>query len=297
MPNREGETADDDLIKSLRSVVRAEETDGDSDADNDEDESSNEGEGDETTDDGKEPEPVDPTDAKLNAFVDELVESIEKGDTNNKVYKGLQKVIGRKDSVITAQEAKLADAERRMREAEDHAVEVSEGMQWLTETLLENLPEEQRNAAVTKLLAKQNEFLRNKRPAPAQAVPVPQGTQGMTPEQVEAQQKIAQYKQQFLDSRKAAVVRAGLKPDDPLIDYGDENDTLLNRIDTFEASLEKAKEAAEKARIDKVSKKPPSTATRSGGGGVPKLDSVSGPDRLTAGANARLEKLRKAGII
>lgn len=293
MPNRDGETADEDLIKSLRGTVRvAEENAGDSDAGDEEGESQDEqASNSEEGKKGEEPE-ADPTEAKFNKWVDELVESLEKGDTNNKVYKGLQKVIGRKDGIISAQEAKLALAELKLREAEDVATEMSQGMAWLSETLLENLPDDRRQDAANKLLQRQNQFLSGKLRQGAVAPPAQQAQP-----QDEASRKIAEYKQQFLDSRRAAVKRAGFNPDDPAIDYGDENDPLLSRIETFDASLEKLRLAKEEERIQKVSKKPPAAETRSGGGGIPAAEAAAGPDRLARGVNARLDKLRKLGII
>ena len=230
---------------------------------------------------------------KFEKWQRELLEAIDKGDTNNSFYKGLQKVVNKKQSAIEELQKLVEASQAKLQEYEDQFEAMGEGMTWLTETTMGALPDNVSKEALLKLSQKANERLQGKLQGKAaqQAKPAERGDGN---EQRDEPEEVKAYKAKFLNGRKEAAKRAGVNPDDSALDYGDYWEPVVERIEKFEASLLKLVEANEQARLAAVSQKNDVIGTRSAGGGNTKSAQYDGLDSLQRGARSRLSEMRKA---
>lgn len=226
-----------------------------------------------------------------------LINAIENGDTNNRVYKGLQKVIARKDREIDETSHALKDAIGKIQEFEGLLSGLSEGVNWLSDTTLRALPEDDRKEAYGNLQERrlkvlQQELERQQKAAPQQQQP-PQEPPAESGDE-DFQKLVAERSQAFVEGRRKAAERAGVSPDDADLDYGETGEGLVERLEKFEASLLKLLERGTEAKLDKVRPKTQITPTRSSGGGnTPGL--TGGDSLLERGARSRIDMMRKAG--
>ncbi len=249
--------------------------------------SNNEGEKDEES-----PKP-DEAKAKFDEWMNAELDAIERGDTETKFYKGLQKVVNKKQAQIDELTKLVNQSVSKLQEYETMFESMGEGFEWLTKTTMNALPEDVSKNALLELQGKRNEQLRKQLQARQGSTEV-QAQQGDDDEPAE----VKAYKAKFLEGRKARAKRAGVDPDDPALDYGTPNEAIADRVEKFEASLDRLLEKKEQERLDKVSQKNEVVGTRNAGGGTPKTVNYDGRDTLSRGAMQRLNELRKqAGVI
>lgn len=219
----------------------------------------------------------------------ELAAAIESGDTKNGVYKGLQKSIGKKDKEIDDLRGKLQVALDRFDRYEGNMEDMVEGLNWSSETLLDALPEETQQSAKLALQERRVK-LRTAQLDKRMAAPAP----AQQPESQSTEQPawVTERIAKFVTGRQAAAVRAGVKADDPGLDYGTDEEGLVERLDKFEDSLAKLLASGDDKRIDAVRKRSEPVETRSYGGSMPVSSGVSGKSRLELAALERVKAIR-----
>lgn len=219
----------------------------------------------------------------------ELAAAIESGDTKNGVYKGLQKSIGKKDREIDDLRGQLREALDRFDRYEGNMEDIVEGLNWSSETLLGALPEDDQKSAKLALQERRVKLrttqLEKKTSAPA---PEKRQESQSTEQPAWVTERIAK----FVTGRQAAAVRAGVKADDPDLDYGTDEDGLVERLDKFDESLVKLLAKGDDQRIEGVRKRTEPVGTRSSGGGVPAVANNSGKSRLELASQERLKAIR-----
>lgn len=227
---------------------------------------------------------------------EDLVKSIEDGNSDNAVYKGLQKVISRKDKDIDESKKLLDAAIARMDEYESLITQMNSGFGWLTETVFGAIEDEEVKAkAIAKLQESQNTFLKGelekaKKPAtkPAQQPQVSGNEDQMA--------QVKKYVEEFIDGRKGRAKKAGVDPTDKRLDYGLDTEPIAARLAKFEDSLDKILEENDDEKIDGVRPKGKTIGTRSSsGGGKPVSSSGQGKSLLQRGSEDRIAMMKKMG--
>jgi DNA repair exonuclease SbcCD ATPase subunit len=233
----------------------------------------------------------------------EFLAELEKGDPNSPYYKGLQKAMAKKDRTIDQLNAQVQEYAQRFAAVEALMEQLGAGFDWLTQTTLEALPEDVQTAALAKASRKELE-LNQKRlkrmselAAAAQTAAVGGDDNEAATDPLESPE-IRAYKQRFLEGRRAAAKRAGVDPDHPGLDYGRDDDTIVDRVEKFETSLMKVLAEVEEEKLKSVRQNVTPIGTRSSGGGAPKTQNYDAArDALQRGARERIEMLRKlAGV-
>lgn len=255
--------------------------------------SNEEGSGSEPEDDELDPKLIAKLQKLMEAREVELAAAIEAGDTKNGVYKGLQKSIGKKDREIDDLKGQLQAALERFDRYEGNMEDIVEGLNWSSETLLDALPEDDQKSAKLALQERRVK-LRTSQLEKRTTAPAPAARQES--QSTEQPAWVTERITKFVKSREAAAVRAGVKADDPALDYGTDEDALVDRLDKFEESLAKLLASGDDRRIAGVRKQTEPVGTRSSGGGAPSAASLSGKSRLEMASQERLKAIRSGSF-
>lgn len=270
---RDQREADDENLYNLDAF------DDEDDDEDDEDEELDDGnDGDDESSDGDDDD-LDPRlaarlEKERKRLEDEIVAQIARGDTKSPIYKGLQQVVDRKDKQIRRQEQVITGLVSKVQELDSTLGDTSEVMKFIGGLQFDQLTDEERAAASSKLAALQekrkNEALaarleRLERGGGRQAPPAGESADDLTYEDLDPQ--IKSRIEKFVDGRKKAAEKAGVSPDDPALDYGNWDEGLPERLEKFEESLDAlvAKKKAE--RLNRVRRTEPEPRTRFSGGG------------------------------
>ena len=230
---------------------------------------------------------------------DAIVDELAKGDTNSRVYKGLQKVVNEKDTKAKRLEAELLETRNALagliqRVNGDRDAGQTE---FLTEVIKELLDDDskkmfndklERFNASKKQKATENmlESLLSREQQQRFNVPM----YGRDQEAEDAQ--IAQYRKDATVKLKIMAKKMGVDPDSEDLDYGDEDEALLVRIDKLQASVEKASPSQDEKDLADVKRRTtaPNTRTRQESSGGARS---AGARLLERGSQKMIEQMRK----
>lgn len=267
----------------------------------DEDEDLNEGEGEPggEGEGGEKNQSSEDLDPKLKAKLEEmlaereaaLAKSIEDGDQNNGVYKGLQRSMAAKDRKIADLEAQVTKAAQVIEEFASRFNAAVDDQEGLKEILLSALDEDDRKVATGKLEERNLNRSRKQLEEAQQRAQQRTQTQASSSDEEQVQALIRERTAQFIAGRKASAKRFGVDPDDKRLDYGSDGEGLIERMEKFDASLAKAidEDRANEEAVNRVRPKTNTPATRSSGGGNAPASST-GASRLERGADEALRK-------
>lgn len=233
---------------------------------------------------------------------EQVVQAIINEDTNSGVYKGMQRVVSRhaNENQRLARELEAANLrayqqQQELAQMRSQVEELNPAIAFLGQTLMENLPDETRAAAVgklqqisaernTKAMQAQIAQLQQQAIRPVVVAPQPQVDDSALEE--ELNRRIAQHVQAL--QKTAADV--GLDPADKRLDYGSDDDFPAVRAQKLTASIAKVLKETN-GELDSL-KTGNREATRTSGGGLISPD--TGTSLLQRGAQKRLEMMRRA---
>lgn len=285
---RRAEDADHDPFGGLSDYLDDEELDEYDDGDEDDDDLEDDDIDGEDADDDEGDEGEDSSDdddgGQYQEFLNKLTREIEEQKNEHPLYKGLQRVIAKKDKHIDEQGELLEEAAERLEQSDLELALVQDHLGFLESVFLEVLPADVRSEVEQKRNAHQLKVLQN-------GVPRRQRQDTGASQNAQLKRRV----KQFVDSRREAAEAAGVDPDDPGLDYGDDSEGLIERLQAFEQSLAKVKASASKDEDDaatrrrKVTRKPKAAKTRQQGARPPR----GGGSSLERGANDLLSRIRK----
>ena len=233
--------------------------------------------------------------ADLRKEVEEsVIEAIANGDTNSGVYKGLQRVLARRDRELEQTRNVLADVVNRLQGADLEGSNI----QFLESVLQDMLDDDGKK----EFNNRKNNFVQQKENKARNQVidamlrgqmPAPSGVQlyGKGPS-LEDDPTIAQYRKEATNSLKKIVEKAGIKVDAAGLDFGDENEPLVVRMGKLASSIERVKAAEEEEAVGSVRRKGnlPNTRQNSTPAGAREL---SGRALVERGMAKQIEMMRK----
>ena len=224
-------------------------------------------------------------DPRVQKKLEDLLTSRQKAFDDQ--YKGLQRNVSAKDREILELKKALAMNSAYSKSGIEDA---DEAFQWMAETVLAALPDDARKQA--ELAFKERKAnLAMRRLASAQQAPQAQA-RGNDSDDEDVPDWVRERIQKFVNVARKSATRAGLDPDDKSLDYGNDNDGLVERLEAFEESLEKAVAAKKDSRTERVRQKQEPVATRTSGGGSSPGANVSSRDPLRSGSSQRLRDIR-----
>lgn len=243
-----------------------EEFEDDEETDEDEDDSD-----DEVDEDDEDDSEEDLVERVKKATVQEIVNAIASGDSDNEVYKGLQRVIDRKDKEIARLEQALSN---KFEHDDEAAEERDEVLQFLLQEFIELSGDE----AETKL-GKLKTSLQDKRIKRLQQRNNRPQQQQQTAN-TDEDDNIRIYKEQAERALREYAEDMGVDPSDKRLDYGAFEDGVIGRMNKLKASIKKITEEKEVTTRPKKKK----IATRTAGGSLP--NKATGGNR----GNSRFDK-------
>ncbi len=195
-----------------------------------------------------------------------LVKAIESGDTKNGVYKGLQKQLSKRDRENIELKQQLEAAVAKLQQFEGLADELTEGLNWASDVMLGALPDEDKQSALQNLESRKSKLalkdLERRLKNPSGNRVTSSSGDGNLPEYV------IEGRRKFIEMSKATAERFGVDPDNGELDFGDDEDALIVRMEKFNSSLEKLLQDDKlEARVSALRKKTEPVTTRTGGSG------------------------------
>lgn len=223
---------------------------------------------------------------------DSLVDQLSKGDTNSPVYKGMQRVVASKDNQLRQYQQALAGVIQKVQEQEAKGGEI----EFLKEIVQDMLDDDSRKIFNDKY-ERFNEKQKGSRTEQMLAALLQQQQQGQQQwpayGQVEEDPQITQYRKEATNKLKAFAKRMGADPEKDELDFGDESEPLLSRMDKLAASIERAATQRDEQDVDSVRRRRPNPNTRTRNESAFKdSDSISG-DVLEKASMALLRKMRQ----
>ena len=235
---------------------------------------------------------------RVEAFETSLVDAIERGDTGNKVYKGLQTRLNERHKENEELRGQINWIANKLSVMEQGQGELGLLSEWQRDILLEALDDKSKVEASDKLerlksgrkATQQEQFINDlmsgkvQLPQREQQQYVPERNSQARPE-ADIVAQINAAKEKFIKGKREYAQTFGVNPDDPSIDYGNDDESFFDRQEKFDASLLKILNV--KKRISNV------TGQRSGLTGIPdgsKGIAVGGDDALSKAANERIRK-------
>lgn len=190
---------------------------------------------------------------------EEIVKQLSSGDQSSPVYKGLQKVISRKDQEIAETRRALASLVEHVQKNQSNSSEVQGTVEFLMETFKDALKEEDRE-----VLAERFERFKKDRTEKSRldnmenfmkqvATMIQQGQQGYQADNDDDTEddQFAELRKQATEELRGIAEESGFDPDDGDLDYGDPQEPLLERIRKLRASIAKASREVDGVRRKK----------------------------------------------
>lgn len=169
-----------------------------------------------------------------------VVEELVKEDTNSPFYKGMQKAMSKKDQELKETRMALSSLAQQINTQGGASGEQTATLEVLTEALKELLDDDGKAVLASRLNQKKES---NKMSQLEQQIAnlTRFAQQGQQRDEDPEEEKIREYRKQATTKLKAMAKRMGVDPDDKALDYGDEEkDSLFDRMDKLERSIEKA---------------------------------------------------------
>lgn len=223
-----------------------------------------------------------------------VIEALAKGDTKSPVYKGLQRVIASKDRDLAETRNALAAVINNVQQLNDKSADG----EFLQNILKEMLDEDSKKVFEQKF----NQHQQTKKQTQTEQMlqQLLRGQQQQFQPQVypygqpreEVDEQLKQYRKDGEARLKAFVKRMRIDPDNPKLDYGDEEEPLVERMTKLNASIERLTDEQDEESIDRVRAKGtrPRTNTDSPGS-RPKAE--QGVRLLEQASASMLDKMRK----
>lgn len=208
-----------------------------------------------------------------------VIQELASGNADSPVYKGLQRVISKKDQEIY----ELRDAVNKLY---DMAQQSGAGVGFLASQFQDILDEdgkkifEQRRQEYAGRI-RLSQLEQQQRAAMAAPPPEP-----VLDEQTKAQ--INEYRNQATEQLKKMARAAGVDPDDKRLDYGSTEESLLERMGKFNASVEQIRGGPEVQQA----RRRPSTIPTGGNPGPRELGEPEGRDLLYRASQEMIKKMR-----
>lgn len=222
---------------------------------------------------------------------DSVVETLAKGDTDSPIYKGLQRVVSKKDREIEQQRQALAAVIQELNLQKDRTDEVS----FLKDIVKDMLDDDSKKAFDERFGKFQNEKKMSQQEQLLRAL-LQQGQQQTYPaygNTYEEDPGLQQLRKQATEKLKSFAKRMGADPEKDPVDLGDESEPLVVRMDKLQASIERILAEKDEREVDSVRRRGPQPNTRTRNS--PKIpgESSLGEDLLSRGTEALLRKMRQ----
>lgn len=189
-----------------------------------------------------------------------IVSQIAKGDTASDIYKGLQRVVSKKDSEIVQLRNILQGFSTRLGATEGIGTDV----EFLREIVEEMLDDDGRKVFKSRLEShKQKKEQKDTKDLLSSILSGTTPSSYGAPNYGQEDETIKQYRKEATTKLRNFVKRAGLDPDESGLDYGDEEEPLLERMSKLESSIDKVKDNKDDEDISKARRKvtPPKSRT------------------------------------
>lgn len=221
-----------------------------------------------------------------------VVNALAEGDPDGKFYKGLQRVLAKRDRELSETRSALASLLQRFGIVEDNAQDL-EFMKNIVKDMLDedSRPVMEERYKSFKTQKQQEAWMNQIQWQQQQAQQAQQmGYQRYGTEDDDEQ--IRQYRKQATEKLKAFARKAGIDPNDKELDYGTEDEPLLARMDKLANSIEKISQGDDED-IEDVRQRTPRAKTRTNNdtklGGE---NNEYGRDLLSRGSAQMLNKMR-----
>ena len=216
-----------------------------------------------------------------------IVEAIASGDSDNEVYKGLQRVISQKDKKITELENALTRVADKFEADDENREERDEVLTFLLENYVELIGEDEAKVKLGGLQAKVQER-RIKKLEERQNKPQRQQTSNDT-----VDPQLETYKKQALETLREYATDMGVDPDDKTLDYGVFEDGVVGRMSKLKASIKKVKAESDDTK-SVTAKKKKRPVTRTSSPSVPKATGGSrSGSRFDKGVDEQFKRMLK----
>lgn len=238
-----------------------------------------------------------------------VVEALSSEDTNTPVYKGLQKVVSKKDAEIAQHKRELAELRQALGEVINYvqansskstsSAKQQEALVGIIEEMLDDEPSKtvfrNRMQQVTKdsemddlkqQIANLSKVIANQ----GQRVNAPNQQTDDEPEEYKI------YRQQFQEQLEGFAEEAGVDPKDKRLNYGDPKASFLERSVELRKSIKEIKSSSDDETINRARRKvaPPKTLNERGTGAGSGED--TGRSLLERGALEMTKKMRKVAF-
>lgn len=229
---------------------------------------------------------------------DEIVKMLSSGDQNTPIYKGLQRVISQKDREINETRQALASLAEQVNKGQSASAETNDSFEFLMNTFKEVLNEDDR-----KVLDQKYDDFKKSRGEKSRLDNIEgalkyitESMQGRTqsprderPESNDMDERLAQLRKEATEELRGIAETNGFDPDDENLDFGSEDEPLLERIRKLRGSIAKASE------VEGVRRKKKRSRTRKDPDGSSRVLYTPGDARRTLEAFSQsfLEQARK----
>ena len=222
-----------------------------------------------------------------------VVEALSKGDQDSPIYKGMQKVVSRKDQELAQYRQALAGVIQEVQNQREQGGE----LEFLKDIVRDMLDDESK-----KQFEDRFERFNEKRKGTkteqllGQLLQQQQQKEQTYPAygQTEDDPQIVQYRKEATKKLQSFAKKMGVDPEKDGLDFGDESEALLTRMDKLAASIERVSAERDERDVASVRRRgsQPITRTRNDSA-IANSGSVYGEALLEKGSRAMLEKMRK----
>lgn len=215
-----------------------------------------------------------------------VVAALVNEDTNSGVYKGLQKVLSKRDRELNDLKKANQELSRFIQEYVSSNANHSTEVEFIKQILPEMLDDDSKKIYSDK----REQFVQSKRLQQLEEQQRRQQMPRQQPEQSNGEDPFAAYKKMAADQMRSIAEVAGIDPDDKRLDFGDEEtENLATRLGKLKESLARIKKEDED--LSSVRRKPrPETRTRNESFNG---DTAYGQDIIRRGLKDMLEGIKE----
>ncbi len=230
-----------------------------------------------------------------------VVEELSKGDTDSPVYKGLQKVISKKDKELAETRMALSSLAQQIQMQGGATYEQQAVLETLSEAMSELLDEDGKAVLANRLnQRRQNQKMSAMEQTISNMLRQNQQGQQMVQQQQyydEEEERIREYQRAATDKLRSFAKKMGADPNSKELDYGDENEPLFERMDKLERSIERVLENKDEDEIRRARRKLNPPSTRDDASVRRRESSPVGRSIIDRASNDMIQKMRKLNNI
>lgn len=224
---------------------------------------------------------------------DDIVQQLLEERSDSGVYKGIQRVVSKKDKQYENLNSQYAKQGSELQELKRQFNDAIEMFNYSSGVLYQNLPDNERQRVSAEIAARNTQRMQAQVEDMRRQMSAGSQSQVQPPQSDEFQEILEKARTEANDALRETASQFGIDPSDSALDYGDPDETFGARLKKLNKSLTARRKELDAQDKEAVKPKVAVTPTRTGSGSGAGVPDSYGRTTLQRGSAKILERVRE----